>query len=72
MDSFRPDDQWFSSKLEKLIIYKNHKSEVFCNAELFKKRDKKLRINVPGPYEKEFYKKLLIIGNRLIVSKYCK
>lgn len=63
------DDQWFSSKLEKINnLIKNHKSEVFCNAELFKKRDKKLRINVPGPYEKEFYKKLLIIGNRLSTS----
>ena len=52
-------------KINKLI--KTNKSEVFCNAELFK-RDKKLKINIPGPYEKEFYKKLLITGNRLSTS----
>ena len=62
------DDQWFSTKLEKINkLIKTNKSEVFCNAELFK-RDKKLKINIPGPYEKEFYKKLLITGNRLSTS----
>ena len=53
---FRPDDQWFSTKLEKINkLIKTNKSEVFCNAELFK-RDKKLKINIPDHMKKNFIK----------------
>lgn len=62
------DDTWKKNKLERVFktIQKNN-FEVFCNSEWFVKKNKTSR-NIPGPYENNFYKKLLLIGNRLSTS----
>jgi glycosyltransferase involved in cell wall biosynthesis len=62
------DDQWFSTKLEKANrLIKEKDFEVFCNAEFFEKNNK-VKLNIPGPFEKNFYKQMLIKGNRLSTS----
>jgi teichuronic acid biosynthesis glycosyltransferase TuaG len=63
------DDFWFKNKLE--IIYdeirKSNKFDVFCNNEQIEFKDSAKLLSY-GPYTNNFYKNLLINGNRLSTS----
>ena len=62
------DDTWKKDKLNSIYneIRKNS-FDVICNAEWLIKNNKK-RLNFFGPYENNFYKKLITSGNRLSTS----
>lgn len=62
------DDIWKNDKLEKMFYLINRKNfEVVCNSEWFLYNDR-ISLNVPGPFEKNFYSQLLLMGNRLSTS----
>lgn len=61
------DDFWTRDKLEKTYnLIKLRKFDVICNDEweITKENKKKSKILINGPFEKDFYKKLLLYGNR--------
>jgi glycosyltransferase involved in cell wall biosynthesis len=65
------DDCWYPRKLEKLLLAAaaDPKLDVLCNDELqVDARTGSKKILRYGPYEKKFYKALLIEGNRLSPS----
>jgi glycosyltransferase involved in cell wall biosynthesis len=62
------DDIWKKKKLEFIHSkIKNNFFDVICNAEWYLKNNKK-KLNLPGPFEKNFYENLITIGNRLSTS----
>lgn len=65
------DDIWYSKKLE--IVYRCIQSypaiDVFCNNEFLRDRSNgKTRLLKYGPYEADFYRKMLVQGNRVSTS----
>ena len=63
------DDTWNKDRLE--IIYdqiRKKNFDILCSGEVFKKNNKIINMNIPGPYETSFYKKLILTGNRLSTS----
>lgn len=62
------DDTWKKDKLNSIYNEIGQNSfDVICNAEWLIKNNKK-KLNFFGPYENDFYKKLIISGNRLSTS----
>ena len=64
------DDEWLKDKLKivfNFIKNKNNKYQIFCNNELLFRNSKKLFSNY-GPFEDNFYEKLLVEGNRICTS----
>ena len=65
------DDWWQQEKLEEVIkiIFSNHDCDVVVHNEykVLKKNNKK-KILKYGPYENNFYEKLIIYGNRISLS----
>ena len=65
------DDYWFSDKLSKVFkcISFRKKKHVFCHNEKLKYLEKNENVNsCYGPYTKNFYKTLLLNGNKLSLS----
>ena len=65
------DDEWLSCKLEhcEKIILKNNNFEVMCHNHIEKNIYNKNSLLVKnGPYKKDFYKNLIMYGNRLSTS----
>ena len=63
------DDTWNKNRLK--IIYNEIRKknfDILCSGEVFKKNNKITNVNIPGPYETSFYKKLILTGNRLSTS----
>ena len=64
------DDEWLKDKLKivfNFIKNKNDKYQIFCNNELFFRNSKKMFSNY-GPFEDNFYEKLLVEGNCICTS----
>ena len=65
------DDIWYSNKLESVFtcIQDNPDIDVFCNNEICRiVSTGKTRLLKYGPYEDDFYQKMLIQGNRVSTS----
>ena len=68
------DDIWYSNKLERVFdtIKTNNNIEGICHWENQRViGEQKTKLLKHGPYEKEFYKNLLLEGNRLSPSATC-
>jgi len=64
------DDFWFPNKLQSVaeVISAHHEIDVICHNEYSQKSCGGRRLLFHGPYESDFYKVLLIQGNRLSTS----
>lgn len=65
------DDLWYPKKLEMILIEidKNPAVDVICHNELlFMSENGKKSLLKYGPYEADFYRKMLVYGNRLSTS----